>query len=68
MSSVLYILALLQKFLKYGAYEGELRPLHKHYPRLVLFCVFSSIARLYKVIQFPYIFGCEKSEIGIAIE
>ena len=47
--------------------KEELRPLHKHYPRLVLFCMPFSIARLCKVIQFPYGFGCGKSEIRIAM-
>ena len=61
------ILALLRRFLGHGAYEGELRPPHKHHPRLVLFRVPSSIARLRKVIQFPYGFGCGKGEIGIAM-
>ena len=52
--------------------KEELRPPHKHHPRLVLFCVPSSIARLRKVIQFPYGFGCGKVEtqhqmlVGIA--
>ena len=47
--------------------KEELRPLHKHHPRLVLFCMPSSIVRLRKVIQFPYGFRCGKSEIGIAM-
>ena len=47
--------------------KEELCPLHKHHPRLVLFCVPSSIARLRKVIQFLYGFGCGKGEIGIAM-
>ena len=47
--------------------KEELRPPHKHHPRLVLFHVPFSIARLCKVIQFPYGFGYEKGEIEIAI-
>ena len=61
------ILASLRRFLGHGAYETELRLPHKHHPRLVLFCVPSSIAGLCKVIQFPYGFGCGKGEIGIAM-
>ena len=41
--------------------------MHKHHPKLVLFRILSSIARLRKVIQFPSDFGCGKSEIGIAM-
>ena len=47
--------------------KKELRPPHKHHPRLVIFRVPSSIARLCKVIQFLYGFGCGKGEIGIAM-
>ena len=47
--------------------KEELRPPHKYHPRLVLFHVPFSIARLCKIIQFPYGFGCEKGEIGIAM-
>ena len=47
--------------------KEELRLLHKHHLRLILFCVPSSIARLRKVIQFLYGFGCGKDEIGIAM-
>ena len=63
------ILASLRKFLEleHGTYEGKLRLPHKHYPRLVLICVLSSIARPRKVIQYPYGFGCGKGEIGIAM-
>ena len=47
--------------------KEELRPPHKHHPRLVLFCIPSSIVRLRKAIQFPYGFGYEKGEIGVAM-
>ena len=47
--------------------KKELRLPHKYHPRLVLFCVPSLIARLCKVIQFLYSFGCEKGEIEIAM-
>ena len=47
--------------------KKELRPLHKHYLRLVLFCMPSLIARLCKAIQFSYGFKCGKGEIGIAM-
>ena len=47
--------------------KEKLRSPYKHHPRLVLFRVPSSIARLCKVIQFPYGFGCGKGEIGIAM-
>ena len=47
--------------------KEELHPPHKHFPRLVLFYVPSSIPKLYKIIQFPYGFGCGKDEIEIAI-
>ena len=60
-------MASLWRFLGHAAYEAELYPPHKHHPRLVLFCVPSSIAKLRKVIQFPYGFGCGKSEIRIAM-
>ena len=30
--------------------KKELRPLHKHHPRLILFCISFSIAKLCKVI------------------
>ena len=47
--------------------KEELCPPHKHHPRLVLFYVPSSIARLCKVIQFPYGFRYGKGEIEIAM-
>ena len=61
-SSVPCILPSLRRFLGHGAYEGELRPPHKHHLRLVLFCVPFSIARFCKVIRFLYGFGCGKVE------
>ena len=43
-------------------YEEELRPPHKHHPRLVLFCVPSSIVKLGRVIRSPYSFRYKKGE------
>ena len=62
MSSVPCILALSQRFLGHSACEEELRPPHKHHPRLVLLHMPSSTTRLCRVIWFPYGFRYGKVE------
>ena len=48
--------------------KEKLCPPHKHHSRLVIFYRPFSIARLYKIIQFPYGFGYGKDETEIAIK
>ena len=62
-SSMLYILAWLQKFLGHSAYEKKSHLPYKHHLKLFLFCVPSSIMRLCKAIRFPYDFKYRKGKI-----
>ena len=59
-----YILALLQRFLRYNIYKKELYLLYKYYSRLVLFCVLSSIIKLYRIIQTLIILDMEKVRLN----
>ena len=55
-------LGLITEVFKAQCYEKESRPPHKHYSRLVLFYVPSSLVKLCRAIRLPYGFRCGKSE------
>ena len=62
MFNVLYILALLPKFLRYNIYKKKLCLPYKYYFKLFLFYILFLIVRFYKIIQVSYDFGYKKSK------